>query len=114
MADKIVKSDEEWRAGLTQQQYDVCRRSSTERPFSGEYWNCTEDGVYRCVACGYDLFTSDTKFDAGCGWPSFWEAIGKDRVTLKDDTTFGMHRLEVVCGRCDSHLGHLFDDGPRP
>ena len=111
---RIDKTDAEWRAQLTAEQYDVCRRSATERPFSGAYWNTTADGVYRCVACGNDLFVSDTKFDAGCGWPSFWEAIGQDRITLKNDTSHGWERTEVTCGRCDSHLGHLFDDGPQP
>jgi len=110
----VHKTDEEWQRHLTPRQYAVCREAETERPFTGAYWKTTDEGVYHCVACGAELFRSDTKFDAGCGWPSFWDAIGHDVVRLRDDYSLGMHRTEVLCGRCDSHLGHLFDDGPRP
>ena len=114
MTEKIQKSEAEWQKRLTPEQYEVTRQQGTERPFTGPYWNCHEAGVYRCVCCGSELFSSDTKFDSRTGWPSFWEAIDPARVTLSDDRSHGMHRIEVSCSQCGAHLGHLFDDGPRP
>jgi len=112
--DKIVKTDAEWRELLTPEQYAVTRKHATERPFTGEYVHNNADGTYVCVACGQPLFSSQTKFDSGSGWPSFWDMIEQGSVVLKDDNSFLMHRVEVRCARCDAHLGHLFDDGPRP
>ncbi len=116
------KSDEEWRARLTPEQYAVARQCGTERAFSGVYWNHEEPGVYRCVCCGAELFESTTKFDSGTGWPSFYAAMGAaaggkgatDRVKTKIDRSYGMERIEIECARCDAHLGHVFPDGPRP
>lgn len=108
------KSEEEWKKILTKEQYHVLREKGTERPFTGEYWNHFEKGVYKCAACGEVLFESDTKFDAGCGWPSFYKAIDKSKIIEKDDFSFGMHRIEVMCKNCGGHLGHVFDDGPQP
>ena len=114
MAEKIVKSDEEWRNALTEEQYNVTRKKGTERPFTGKYYELDENGVYKCICCGNPLFKSETKFDAGCGWPSYYEPITKDSVIYEVDKTFGMKRTEVKCGKCDAHLGHVFDDGPEP
>ncbi len=114
MSDKIVKSDEEWRAELTPEQFEVCRRKGTERAFTGTYWDCKEPGVYRCACCGNPLFDSDAKFDSGTGWPSFTAPQSTDRVRTEVDSSHGMHRIEVLCARCDAHLGHVFDDGPAP
>lgn len=111
---KIEKSDAEWKKVLTPAQYSVLREKGTERPFTGEYWNNFEAGVYKCAACGEILFKSDAKFDAGCGWPSFYQAIDKSKIEEKDDFSLGMHRIEVLCKKCGSHLGHLFPDGPQP
>jgi peptide-methionine (R)-S-oxide reductase len=111
--EKIQKSDTEWREQLTPQQYAVLRQQATERPFTGEYVNNKADGVYRCAACGQELFTSNTKFESGTGWPSFWDVIEEGNVELRQDFSHGMVRTEVVCSRCESHLGHMFDDGPR-
>jgi peptide-methionine (R)-S-oxide reductase len=111
---KIVKTEQEWKKELTPEQYRVLREKGTEPAFTGKYWNYHEDGTYTCAACGQELFKSDTKFDSGCGWPSFWDAIDKGRILYKDDYSFGMHRIEVMCARCGSHLGHIFDDGPDP
>mgnify|MGYP006183788367 CR=1 FL=1 len=112
---KIVsKSNEEWKQELTKEQYEVCRLKGTEYPFTGKYWNCKEDGTYLCVCCGNELFDSETKFESGTGWPSFWAAIDPNNVNLKLDTSYGMRRIEVLCNKCGSHLGHLFDDGPHP
>jgi peptide-methionine (R)-S-oxide reductase len=111
---KIIKTDAEWKAQLSSEEYYVARQKGTERPFTGRYWNHTEHGVYRCVGCGTALFASDTKFDAGCGWPSYFVAIDCDNVREETDRTHGMLRTEVLCNVCDSHLGHVFPDGPPP
>jgi peptide-methionine (R)-S-oxide reductase len=108
------KSDEEWKKLLTPEQFEVTRRKKTERPFTGAYWNNQEKGTYRCVACGAALFRSDAKFDAGCGWPSFTAPVDHADIAAEPDHSFGMHRVEVLCSRCDSHLGHVFEDGPEP
>jgi len=112
--DKIVKTDAEWRAQLTPQQYQVTREHGTERAFSGRYHNSKEAGTYECVCCGQPLFSSETKFDSGTGWPSFFQPISKEAVTEKDDRSWFMTRTEVLCSRCDAHLGHVFEDGPKP
>ncbi len=112
--DRVTGTEADWQTRLTPEQYRVTREGGTERAFTGKYWNCHEDGVYRCVCCGAELFRSDEKFDSGCGWPSFWEAIAKDHIRYIEDKSFGMVRTEVRCGNCDAHLGHLFDDGPAP
>ena len=112
--EKIVKSDSEWRAQLDEIQYRVTRRHATERPWSGNYASNKDDGVYACVCCGQELFDSGTKFESGTGWPSFWEPITPDAVGTTTDRSFFMTRTEVHCSRCDAHLGHVFEDGPRP
>jgi peptide-methionine (R)-S-oxide reductase len=114
MTGPMNRSDDEWRKSLTPEQFEVTRRKGTERAFTGEYWDCKDPGIYRCVCCGSGLFKSDAKFDSGTGWPSFREAIDPAKVTLEEDTSHGMRRIEVMCARCDAHLGHVFDDGPRP
>ncbi len=114
MADATKPSDDELKARLTAEQYEVTRCSATEPPFSGKYWNTHDDGIYRCVVCNVELFRSDEKFDSGSGWPSFWRAAAGDRIKEVTDSTHGMVRIEVRCANCDSHLGHLFDDGPMP
>ena len=114
MAHRVVKADEEWKKQLTPEQFEVTRRKGTERPFTGEYWNLFEEGSYRCIGCGEELFDSSTKYDAGCGWPSFWAPAEKSRITEQSDTSHFMVRTEVVCSNCGAHLGHLFEDGPRP
>lgn len=111
---KVVKTDEEWRQILTPEEYEVTRKHGTERAFTGKYWNNHEKGIYLCVACGLELFSSDTKFESGTGWPSFYQPIDKEAVDEKRDTSYGMVRVEILCSRCDSHLGHVFDDGPKP
>ncbi len=112
--DKVRKTDEEWRSQLTPGQYDVCRKKGTERPFSGEYDNAKETGVYVCVCCGQALYSSSHKFDSGTGWPSFWKPVSDDALEEKSDAGLFMRRTEVLCARCDAHLGHVFDDGPPP
>jgi peptide-methionine (R)-S-oxide reductase len=111
---KVQKDDAQWRAELTPEQYEITRKKGTERPFTGEYYNHKEDGVYRCVCCGTELFSSETKYDSGSGWPSFWDPADKDNVKTEDDHSHFMHRTEVMCSTCDAHLGHVFDDGPAP
>ena len=114
MAEKIVKGEAEWREQLEPEQFEVCRRKGTERPFSGGYTDCKDDGTYRCVCCGNPLFRSDAKFDSGTGWPSFTAPVSDDAVATVADTGHGMVRTEVTCSRCEAHLGHVFDDGPDP
>ena len=114
MDTKIEKTDQEWRAELTPEQYDVLRKHGTERPFTGEYVNEKADGTYSCAACGNELFDASTKFDSGTGWPSFTEPAVAEAVELREDRSLGMSRTEVLCRRCGSHLGHVFDDGPAP
>jgi peptide-methionine (R)-S-oxide reductase len=114
MAEKIIKSEQQWKTQLTPQQYHVCREKGTEPAFTGEYWNCHDSGIYRCACCGSPLFDSNTKFDSGTGWPSFWQPIDPANVTSEEDRSFFTRRTEVLCARCDAHLGHVFDDGPAP
>lgn len=113
--EKVMKSDEEWRQQLTPEEYKVTRKKGTERAFTGKYHDCKEQGTYHCVCCGSPLFASDTKYDSGTGWPSFSEAVSDESVEMKRDLSiFFMPRTEVICSRCDAHLGHVFDDGPPP
>ena len=109
-----IKSDKEWKKLLDHESYRVTRQSGTERPFSGKYWNFNKDGIYKCVCCGQTLFESDTKFDAGCGWPSFFVPFNSNSINEFEDNSFGMNRIEVKCSNCDAHLGHVFNDGPQP
>ena len=114
MQEKIEKSDEEWRNELTEEEYIVCRQKGTERPFTGKYHDLKEQGMYQCRCCGEPLFSSDTKYDSGSGWPSFFQPLTADGITEERDTTQGMSRTEIQCSRCGSHLGHVFPDGPQP
>jgi len=114
MSEKITKSDAEWRSELTDEQYRVTRQRGTERAFTGKYYQSKDSGVYTCVCCGQELFSSDTKYESGTGWPSFYAPLAKDSVATHEDDEYGMRRIEVVCSRCDAHLGHVFPDGPRP
>lgn len=110
--DNLVRSEEEWKRALTPEQFHILREKGTERPFTGKYWNTKEIGVYRCTGCGQALFSSESKFDAHCGWPSFDRALAAGTITETRDTSHGMERIEVTCTRCGAHLGHIFDDGP--
>lgn len=110
----VTKSDEEWRKVLTDEQFHVTRKKGTERAFTGEYWDCHEDGTYHCICCGAELFSSQTKFDSGSGWPSFYQPLKEDNVAEHKDLTYGMVRTEVTCKQCGAHLGHVFEDGPKP
>jgi peptide-methionine (R)-S-oxide reductase len=114
MTNKVQKTDAEWRAELTPEQYEVLRLQGTERPFTGRYWNVKDDGMYHCAGCGAPLFSSDTKFESGTGWPSFFEPAVAENVEVQTDTSHGMIRTEVRCANCGGHLGHVFDDGPQP
>jgi len=114
MSEKVVKTDEEWRKELTPEQFAVLRQKGTERAFTGDYWNTKEKGIYRCAGCGEVLFQSDTKFDSGCGWPSFYAPNATNVITEAADSSHLMQRTEVMCSKCGGHLGHVFDDGPQP
>ena len=112
--DKLKKTDQEWRSLLTPEQYHVTREHGTEPAFSGEYNNCKDKGIYKCICCGNPLFHSDQKYDSGSGWPSFYEVINNANILCLNDNSHGMNRIEILCSRCDAHLGHVFDDGPQP
>lgn len=112
--DKVRKTDEEWRKELTPEQYYVARQKGTEPAFTGKYWDQHEPGLYRCACCGAELFQSDTKFDSGTGWPSFYAPVETGKVRTEEDTSHGMRRVEALCAQCDAHLGHVFPDGPKP
>lgn len=114
MTEKIKKTQDAWRAELTDEQYHVTQERGTERAFTGKYYKTKDTGTYTCVCCGQELFSSDAKFESGTGWPSFYQPVAKDSVASKEDNEYGMRRTEVVCSRCDAHLGHVFPDGPRP
>jgi peptide-methionine (R)-S-oxide reductase len=114
MAKKIEKSNEEWRKQLTPEQYRITRQKGTERPFSGEYYQFKGEGTYRCVCCGTELFSSDTKYESGSGWPSFWAPVAEEKIETERDASMGMVRTEIMCSSCNAHLGHVFEDGPRP
>jgi len=114
MTKKVIKTSEEWKKQLTPEEYDICINKGTEPPFSGKYNDTKEKGTYKCVACGEALFNSNTKFDSGSGWPSFWDPVSKEKIEYISDTSLGMTRTEVNCNNCGAHLGHVFDDGPKP
>ena len=114
MTEKILKKDDEWRQQLSPDQFRICREKGTEPAFSGNYWDTKETGTYQCVCCGSELFDSSSKFDSGTGWPSFYQAINSEKVATKEDGSLFMRRTEVLCNKCDSHLGHVFPDGPQP
>jgi len=114
MKNKVQKAEEEWKKQLTPEQYEVCRNRGTERPFTGEYYKSKETGIYKCVACGNELFDSNTKFDSGTGWPSFYKPLSEENVDAEEDSSYGMRRTEVMCSACGAHLGHVFPDGPKP
>tara|TARA_B110000263_G_C15087923_1_gene409432 strand:- start:173 stop:568 length:396 start_codon:yes stop_codon:yes gene_type:complete len=111
---KISKTNDEWKSQLSTEQFDVCRKKDTERPFTGIYYDCKEKGTYNCLCCGASLFSSDTKFDSGTGWPSFFKSLDNNNIEYVEDVSYGMKRIEVNCKQCGSHLGHVFDDGPQP
>jgi len=112
--DKISKSKEEWKKVLSPEQYEVCINKGTEPAFTGKYSDCKDKGVYKCSCCGEELFSSDTKFDSGTGWPSFWQSIDDEKIKCESESSYGMLRTEVMCKKCGAHLGHVFDDGPQP
>ena len=114
MSEKVMKTETEWKQQLTPEQYQVTRQKGTEAAFAGRYWNAKAKGIYQCVCCGSDLFSSDTKFDSGTGWPSFWAPIAKENIRTEMDNSHSMRRVEAMCSGCDAHLGHLFEDGPKP
>ena len=114
MVDKVTKSEQEWMQQLTPEEFQICRLKGTERPFTGKYNSEKSAGVYRCICCGHPLFDSGTKYESGSGWPSFFAPISEDAVATEEDFSHGMRRVEVMCARCDSHLGHVFEDGPKP
>jgi peptide-methionine (R)-S-oxide reductase len=114
MAEKIHKTDEEWRKQLTPEEFEIARKKGTERAFTGKYWDLHDKGLFRCVCCGAELFKSDTKYDSGCGWPSFYAPLDENNIESAPDNSLGMRRTEVTCSRCGAHLGHVFEDGPRP
>ena len=114
MTEKISKNDKEWQVQLSPEQFRICRKKGTEQAFSGNYWDSKEIGIYQCVCCGNKLFNSNSKFDSGTGWPSFYQAVDSEQISTKEDSSLFMKRTEVVCNKCDSHLGHLFPDGPQP
>jgi peptide-methionine (R)-S-oxide reductase len=114
MTDKVIKTEEEWKKILTPEQFEITRKKGTERAFTGKYWDNHEKGIYKCVDCGNDLFASETKFESGTGWPSFWQPVAKENITAEADNSLFTERTEVLCARCGAHLGHVFDDGPRP
>jgi peptide-methionine (R)-S-oxide reductase len=112
--ERVMKTDEEWQKILTAEQFHVTRKKGTERAFTGEYWNCHDDGIYTCVCCGQPLFDANTKFDSGTGWPSFWQPLDETSVATEEDNGWFSRRTEVLCSKCDAHLGHVFNDGPKP
>ena len=114
MTENFQKSESEWRAKLTEEQFQICRKKGTERAFTGNYWNCNDRGIYHCTCCDEPLFSSLTKFDSGTGWPSFYQPKNPNSISTKEDSSFFMRRVEVLCNKCDSHLGHVFEDGPEP
>ena len=114
MAEKVKKTEAQWQEILTPEQFKVTRKQGTERAFTGKYHAHKEEGIYKCVCCGNELFSSDTKYDSGTGWPSYWQPIAEDKVEYKEDRSLFMRRVEVVCANCDAHLGHVFEDGPKP
>lgn len=114
MSKKILKTDAQWREQLSPEQFEIARKKGTERAFTGKYYNCEQSGMYSCVCCGAELFASDTKYDSGSGWPSFYAPVAGDAVAFKEDGSLAMTRTEVLCPKCDAHLGHVFDDGPQP
>lgn len=114
MESKQKRSSEEWRKLLSPEQFSVARMKGTEIPFTGAYWNNHDNGIYKCICCGSELFSSETKFDSGTGWPSFWAPIDESRVKRETDSSLFMRRTEILCNACDAHLGHVFDDGPKP